>query len=489
MTSRGNQSVSPPAQISQQRHVNAISSSTPPPQQYYQGPPSGLSQGAYEFLPQAQGHPFNPYQAYGSSLSDTRGQPGNSGRGVPNQQNLTQGSNYYQQPGPNIRPQQAQQSHTYYITAQPQGNMRHPRPPHQSQQMMFISQNFTPGNSVITVPGMYPSARVPMYPPNAFVQGAPAYPNYVYYQNGTPGWRGPAIPPAAAPAPRPVQREKKVLSIQDPDTGRDITEELLNSRSHSVSTDDHRDDLSPICQTFTRLVAESLKSPDDSSASGASSDLHRAAPSAPPPTSSSGGAPSSQQQQQHAQQQPLSITTGMRLPTAGSHIIPPAHSGTPPQTPPAVHDAQHQVLNVNLSMPPPQFPLRQPTPAVYSTVPQQHPHPSTQHAPRHAHSTLQQQPLRPPVVQSPPQQTQNQPSQPQHQPPQPPTAVVDSAPQTHKAEPSDKPKPSAEVPSQDNIPSKATGPTAPSTVMPAPSVVSQPVEDAVIKPSSVKPLS
>lgn len=48
-------------------------------------------------------------QAYGSSLSDTRAQPGNSGRGVPTQANLTQGNNYYQQPGPNIRPQQ---SHT-----------------------------------------------------------------------------------------------------------------------------------------------------------------------------------------------------------------------------------------------------------------------------------------------------------------------------------------------------------------------------------------
>ncbi|BFZ23990.1 hypothetical protein BsWGS_27026 [Bradybaena similaris] len=523
MTSRGNQSVSPPAQISQQRHVNAIPSSTPPPQQYYQGAPSTLSQGAYEFLPQAQGHPFNPYQAYGSSLSDTRAQPGNSGRGVPTQANLTQGNNYYQQPGPNIRPQQ---SHTYYITAQPQGNMRHPRPSPQSQ-MMFIAPNFTPANSVITVPAnMYPSARVPMYPPTNFVPGAAPYPNIVYYQNGTPTWPRPAIPPAAASAPRPVQREKKVLSIMDPDTGRDITEELLNSRSHSVGAEEHHDELSTvnqndkeICQTFTRLVADRLKSPDDSSTSAAASDSQASVASAT--ISSTAAAPSSQQyqpplpQQHTQQQQPSSIAaaTAMRPPAAVPHTIPATHSGMPqqtsathsgmPQQTPAIaahsHDTQHQVLSLNLSMPPPQYPLRQPTPTVYAPVSQQHQHPAAHHAPRHTHSSQpqQQQPIRAPgvpVIHPPPQQTTNQLPQPQYQPPQPVhppvNTAIDPVPQPLTVEPcvTDKQTPLVEATSQDNIPAKPAGPASSSTVAPATvtSALPQMVEDADIKASSVK---
>ncbi|CAG5126230.1 unnamed protein product, partial [Candidula unifasciata] len=112
MTSRGNQSVSPPAQLSQQRHVNLISSSTPPPQQYFQGSSPSLPQGAYEFLPQAQGQAYLPYQtvqAYGNAINDIRGQPGNNGRAGPLPQSLPQGGSYYQH-GPSMRPQQMQQA-------------------------------------------------------------------------------------------------------------------------------------------------------------------------------------------------------------------------------------------------------------------------------------------------------------------------------------------------------------------------------------------
>lgn len=188
----------------------------------------------------------------------------------------------------------------------------------------------------------------------------------------------------------------------------------------------------------------------------------------------------------------------MRPPASGPHIIPATHSGTPHQTPTIAaqsHDTQHQVLNLNLSMPPPQYPLRQPTPTVYAPV-SQHQHPPAHHTSRHIHpSQPQQQPVRPQgpsVIHPPNQQTTNQlphqPAQPVHPPV---NTAVDPLSQPHKVEPcvTDKQTPLVEATSQDNIPAKPAAPASSSTAAPA-TVTSAPpqvVEDADIKVSSVKP--
>lgn len=65
----------------------------------------------------------------------------------------------------------------------------------------------------------------------------------MYYQNGP--WRTPTVAPAATSVVRPP-REKKVLSIKDPQTGRDITEELLSGRPKSTDTEEHHEDVPPV---------------------------------------------------------------------------------------------------------------------------------------------------------------------------------------------------------------------------------------------------
>ncbi|BFZ23225.1 hypothetical protein BsWGS_26263 [Bradybaena similaris] len=419
MTSRGNQSVSPPAQISQQRHVNVISSSTPPPQQYYQGSSPALPQVAYEFLtPQAQGQAYSPYQVqYGNAINDIRGQPGNGGRAGPLQQSLSQGGGYYQQHGPSMRPQQIQQapqaSQQYYIGQTP-GTFC-PRPAQPTSQQMLYYQNFPSGNNLYTIPAnMFtgPAPQVPMYQQTQFMQNPTYQTPMMCYPNGTQ-WRNPVMAPTGPQyITRPQVREKKVLSITDPDTGRNITEEIFSHRVHPADSDDPYEQVPAvnqnnieIRQTFTRMVADRLKSPDEPGLSGPMPDSQGAMGGAAPSASQQYQLPHQQHMQQPAKgPAPLMRASMNGPPMAMSHQMMPARPGSSQQPPASVtppQDIAHQMLNIpNLSMPPPQLPGRAPSQAIYNTTPQQ-----PQHVP-HPH-----------LSQTPPQQ-QQQPPQPvrQHMP-------------------------------------------------------------------------
>ncbi|CAL1544871.1 unnamed protein product, partial [Lymnaea stagnalis] len=57
------------------------------------------------------------------------------------------------------------------------------------------------------------------------------------------GWPNPGIPQATAPI-RPTQaREKRIISITDPESGRKITDEIINNRQHSVDSEEHSEDM------------------------------------------------------------------------------------------------------------------------------------------------------------------------------------------------------------------------------------------------------
>lgn len=86
----------------------------------------------------------------------------------------------------------------------------------------------------------YPSHTVPVYQQNPYVQ-SPAYQSgIVYCQNGSQ-WRGQGIGQVPTPSLQPQKREKKVLPITDPRTGRDIIEDYINHKSHASDTDEHHE--------------------------------------------------------------------------------------------------------------------------------------------------------------------------------------------------------------------------------------------------------
>ncbi|XP_059178296.1 eukaryotic translation initiation factor 4 gamma 1-like isoform X7 [Physella acuta] len=344
MTSRGHPSISPSDQIPQQQRHNSVSN-TPPPAQYYQAIPQ-----AFEY-PQQPQHPYKA--AYGSAINDSRTQ-GNSARVGPTQQAIPQGGSFYQQTNQGMRnpqpppAQPAQQALPlqYYISAQPQGG-RLPRPPQLQSPVMYNPPY--QGNNVIIVPNMYAAPsyqRVPLYQPNP----APNYAagNIMYFQNG---WPNQPLQQTAAPF-EPQQRKRKVLEITDPNTGRSITEELFN-KSHTNEADEHHEE--PPAATsneqdmrkqFTRLVADRLKPPEDSSAAVP---VENQTSIGSVPTTATQPSQQYQQPPQQVQQQQSAMMHNMHPSMRPAIIQQPPAPATPPDLP---------AFNVNV--PPPSF--RQPTP-------------------------------------------------------------------------------------------------------------------------------
>ncbi|CAG5126229.1 unnamed protein product, partial [Candidula unifasciata] len=152
-------------------------------------------------------------------------------------------------------------------------------------------------------------------------------------------------------------------------------------------------------QTFTRMVAESLKPPDEP---GLLPDSQGAIGGAPISANQQYQQLTPQQQMQQQQQQqsamkgpaplmrppmngpPLVMSHQMMQARPGSNQQPPV-SVTPPQ------EIQHQMLGVNLSIPPPQLPGRANNQTVYSPAQQQPQHP-THPAPHLPQTPSQQQP-------------------------------------------------------------------------------------------------
>lgn len=487
MELQGDKLLSPLVQTSQQLQVNAMLSSTSLPLNYYQTRPLMLPQGVFECFPPAQVHPFNPYQVYGG---DARVQPSSFVSSVPSQQNFTQGSNFYQQPVSHVMLQQPQQSQAYHIQVHSQSNMRHSTPSHQPQ-MMFTSQNIVPTSNVILVPSsMYPAAKAPLDPPNTFVQGSATCSNFKYYPNKPPASCEPGIQPIAAPPP-PVQLNKKVLSIMDPDTGRDISVELFSTSSEQhdeeISTANQNDN--KVCQTFSRLTADRLKSPDHFITSCVSADSREADISVS--TISAVGVPSNQQYQpplskQHEQQQQPSFMTAaimVRPLTTGPHTFLQAHHAMPQQTrftASQPHNTQNEVPAVNLRMSPPPYFLQQSTQLLSNTIWQQHQYPSSHPFPAHTQPFQQQQQQQPiklpgiamahPLLQQNSTellQSQHPPSQPAHN--QPPNIVGDPVPVSQKVEicVTDEQKPLMGATPPDSMPIKPTEPPSSGTEEPS----------------------
>ncbi|GFR93186.1 eukaryotic translation initiation factor 4 gamma, 1 [Elysia marginata] len=484
---------------------------------YYRTNRAALS-GGFEFIASQQ--PLLPYQAYGSAVNEVRGQPGNGARGGPPQQTMHQGGAafYQQQPGGTMRPPQQGQVNQqalplqYFISAAGmQNNMRTTRAHHPTQTpaMVYIPQAPFPANNVVMYqqrpqmnPGYYTSV-----PQNT-------YPTLYFPPSGGPNgqWQGPRMP-TAGPAPARPVREKKIIEIKDPNTGKNVTEELINraQAEHTEPEEEPPQNSSnqEISKLFTRMVAESLKSPEDSNASGASDSSQMA--SIPP---QGPGVQSSQQYQQPppsaAQQPPPPMIRPGHPGMAPPRMPPPSHimhprpgmmpqqqQGQPPATPP--HD-----MMMNFTRPPP--PLRQPTPAqVYSTA-QQHLVRQQQQQPVHQHQQqMLPQGLRQPNVpvlpnQVPVQQPQQQqaPVQPQvqqHQTPQPEgsSAVPTVAPAAPAPLVSEQPSPatvsqtpkeeSVSQPPAENIPAvKAPSPPVKEET-PQPQAPSQPVQKEPTPPA------
>ena len=66
------------------------------------------------------------------------------------------------------------------------------------------------------------------YPTSAVPQST--YPALYIPNGGGPQWQGPRMPSAGQAVARPA-REKKIIEIKDPNTGKDLTEELININS------------------------------------------------------------------------------------------------------------------------------------------------------------------------------------------------------------------------------------------------------------------
>ncbi|KAH9499433.1 Eukaryotic translation initiation factor 4 gamma [Bulinus truncatus] len=352
MQARGHQSISPPEQISHSRHGNQVSN-TPPPQaaQFY---PQAYQQ-RFEFIPQQQDQSLLQYKAYGSALNEPRA-PGNGARVVPPQPNIQQPSgNFYPQATQTMRPPQPQQgpsAQQYFIStpAQPRGI----RPQQQMASpttMVYLPQPTFPGNNVVIPANMY-HQRVPQYQPVSYQY---ATPNYMYYQPN--GWANSGLPQPPANT-RPADREKKILSITDPVSGRDVTSEIFSNKNHPTDSDEHRDDTpamnqsdQEICKTFTRLVADRLKAPDETS-STVDAHITGATPGVVPATTQPSQYQQSASQVQHSQQ---SVSRSHTRPA----LIHPAGSATPPQ----------EMPYVDTTIPPPNI---RPSATMYNTPQQPH---------------------------------------------------------------------------------------------------------------------
>ncbi|KAK6965287.1 eukaryotic translation initiation factor 4 gamma 3-like isoform X1, partial [Biomphalaria glabrata] len=397
MQARGHSSISPPEQINQPRHGNQVSN-TPPPQATQQYYPQAFQR--FEYITGQQDQSLLQYKAYGSALNEPRA-PGNGARvGIP-QTNIQQpAGNFYQQPTQTMRPPQPQQSPAaqqalplqYFIStpAQPR-TMRPQQPMAPSTTLVYMPPQSFPGNNVvIPAPNMY--QRVPQYQQVSYTQYAPT--NYMYYQS-TNGWPNVGIPQATANA-RPENREKKILSITDPNTGKDITTEILSSKGHHADSDEHREDaptMTPadqeIRKTFTKLVADRLNTPDESNSSSASeTHLTVHVPSAITVTATQ---PSQFQQgnQQVPHSQPALNSGPVLLPHTRPALIHSSGSATPPQEISYVVDTTIPPPNIR-----PQatvYNAQQQQPHLASRIVQPQPHQAPQQRSQLSHSNQVQQ--------------------------------------------------------------------------------------------------
>ncbi|XP_055864635.1 eukaryotic translation initiation factor 4 gamma 3-like isoform X6 [Biomphalaria glabrata] len=397
MQARGHSSISPPEQINQPRHGNQVSN-TPPPQATQQYYPQAFQR--FEYITGQQDQSLLQYKAYGSALNEPRA-PGNGARvGIP-QTNIQQpAGNFYQQPTQTMRPPQPQQGPAaqqalplqYFIStpAQPR-TMRPQQPMAPSTTLVYMPPQSFPGNNVvIPAPNMY--QRVPQYQQVSYTQYAPT--NYMYYQS-TNGWPNVGIPQATANA-RPENREKKILSITDPNTGKDITTEILSSKGHHADSDEHREDaptMTPadqeIRKTFTKLVADRLNTPDESNSSSASeTHLTVHVPSAITVTATQ---PSQFQQgnQQVPHSQPALNSGPVLLPHTRPALIHSSGSATPPQEISYVVDTTIPPPNIR-----PQatvYNAQQQQPHLASRIVQPQPHQAPQQRSQLSHSNQVQQ--------------------------------------------------------------------------------------------------
>uniref|UniRef100_A0A2C9KIW2 MI domain-containing protein n=1 Tax=Biomphalaria glabrata TaxID=6526 RepID=A0A2C9KIW2_BIOGL len=280
----------------------------------------------------------------------------------------------------------------YFIStpAQPR-TMRPQQPMAPSTTLVYMPPQSFPGNNVvIPAPNMY--QRVPQYQQVSYTQYAPT--NYMYYQS-TNGWPNVGIPQATANA-RPENREKKILSITDPNTGKDITTEILSSKGHHADSDEHREDaptMTPadqeIRKTFTKLVADRLNTPDESNSSSASeTHLTVHVPSAITVTATQ---PSQFQQgnQQVPHSQPALNSGPVLLPHTRPALIHSSGSATPPQEISYVVDTTIPPPNIR-----PQatvYNAQQQQPHLASRIVQPQPHQAPQQRSQLSHSNQVQQ--------------------------------------------------------------------------------------------------
>ncbi|XP_035826359.1 eukaryotic translation initiation factor 4 gamma 1 isoform X5 [Aplysia californica] len=452
MTSRGNSSISPPVQISvqsQPRQVNALPSGTPPPQQQFYAGQTQLPQGVFEYQQtpaQQQGQQLLSYQAYGSAPNDIR-VSGGSGRGAAPQQGLVQGGAFYQQAGQTMRPQQNPQNQPPYYISTP-NNLRQ-RPPQPVLMLQPQAPGFPPGgNMVIPTQNMY-HQRVPLFtPPNSYAFGGTNNCQVFFAPNGQMV-RGPMPGPGSARS-APAPRERRLIEIKDPTSGRNVTEELLHGPQSADSAEQMEErpviqGNQQVAQEFATRVAERIQTP-----------VAGSTPMEPPQTSApvveSNGLPSPYQQPPpppQQGQQPPNMIRPMQHP---SHMMPPGqnpmhpphnmmpghgqgilgqppNSGAAPDMMPHIRPPMSEVMN--LSVPPPSLPpqVRQTTPAqmFVSQQPQQPHAPSLPHGPRHPQQ--QQQPpqgptqvrtqVPPPAMAPTPPPQQAAPPPPTQQQPQP----------------------------------------------------------------------
>ncbi|CAL1544873.1 unnamed protein product [Lymnaea stagnalis] len=384
MTSR-HQNISPPDQI-QQRHVNTGVSTPPPQPQFYSAFQPNL-----EFNP-IQQQPPALYKAYGSVVNESRA-PSNGARVGPPQPNLQTGASFYSQPNQNMRPPQPQQppaTQQYFISTPAQPGLRPRQQQMTPQPAMVYIQQYNQGNNVV-IPNMY-APRYPVYQPQP-TQGYSTYPA-MYYNNG---WPNPGIPQATAPIRPPQAREKRIISITDPESGRNITDEIINNRQHSVDSEEHSEDMpavntsnQEICKIFTRLVADRLKPPEETNSV---TDTQSGAVGA-----SSASVQSSQYQQPPPQQvqqaNPAHAAATLIRPNM-SHMMRPDLTQPPPQirqsTPAPLYPQQVPTLHGprmnQLQQPPrPQMPqisgVQQTAPVVQHQVPLVSQTPSAPHVPQ-----------------------------------------------------------------------------------------------------------
>ena len=96
------------------------------------------------------------------------------------------------------------------------------------------------------------SARVPLYTPQPGYQYMPST-NYqtMYYQGATGSLLRGHMVPQSAPRAGPQQREKRLIEIKDPTTGRDLTAELCQ---RPQSADSSAEEETQVSHCYLKLI-------------------------------------------------------------------------------------------------------------------------------------------------------------------------------------------------------------------------------------------